>query len=57
MTDEDVNEKTKKPQRQRPTEPLPRNFKPFWLFLTFILGLTVLIALAAYVVDRSVYGW
>lgn len=45
-----------KARRQRPTEPLPRNFKPFWLFLLFILGLTVLIALAAYLIDRSVYG-
>lgn len=43
-------------RRQRPTEPLPRNFRPAWLFLLFILGLTATIALAAYIIDRSVYG-
>jgi len=40
----------------RPTEPLPKSVKPALLFLGFLFTVTVVIAGAAYVVDRQIYG-
>ncbi|MBL4713716.1 MAG: hypothetical protein ABJQ98_06410 [Alloalcanivorax venustensis] len=42
--------------RERPTEPLPKSVKPALLFLGFLFMVTVVIAGAAYVVDRQIYG-
>lgn len=44
------------PLAQRPTEPLPRSFKPAWIFMLMLLLVVVGIAFAAYVVDRAVYS-
>ncbi len=44
------------PHRDRPTEPLPKSVKPALLFLGFLFMVTVMIAGAAYVVDRQIYG-
>ena len=41
---------------QRPTEPLPSNWKPLWRFLLFLFCVVAAIALAAAVVDRMIYG-
>jgi len=43
-------------QHERPTEPLPKSVKPALLFLGFLFMVAVVIAGAAYVVDRQIYG-
>ena len=43
-------------QTERPTEPLPSSWKPAWRFLLFLFVVVAGIALAAAIVDRSIYG-
>jgi hypothetical protein len=55
MTDEPSKTSSTTP-RQRPTEPLPTSYRPFWLFLLFIFLVVAGIAASAYLVDRAFYG-
>ena len=43
-------------QLPRETEPLPTTAKPALKFLLFLAGVVGTIALAAYLVDRAIYG-
>ncbi|MED5238875.1 MAG: hypothetical protein VX379_04790 [Pseudomonadota bacterium] len=43
-------------QLPRETEPLPKTARPALMFLLFLAGVVGFIALAAYVVDRAIYG-
>lgn len=54
MTDNQPENRTD--PRQRPTEPLPASFRPFWIFLMLLFVLVAAIALTAFLVDRAVYG-
>lgn len=44
------------PGGRRPTEPPPSNFRPLWMLLLFLGGVTALMAVTALVVDRIVFG-
>ncbi len=46
----------KYPDGRRPTEPPPSNFRPLWMLLLFLGGVTALMAITALVVDRIVFG-
>ncbi len=41
---------------ERPTEPLPATIKPAMKLLAFLGAVVALIAIAAIVVDRMIYG-
>ena len=59
MSDEQGNLNTHKREqrnRRRPTEPPPSNFRPLWMLILFLAFVTGMLALAALVVDRVVYG-
>ena len=48
--------KTQETRTPRETEPLPQTVKPALLFLLFLAGVVATIAIAAYAVDRMIYG-
>ena len=51
-----MSQKTDYKGMRRPTEPMPSSFKPFWRLLGFLAGVTLSIALVAFLVDRMVQG-
>ena len=48
--------KTQGSRAPRETEPLPKTVKPALLFLLFLAGVVATMAIAAYAVDRMIYG-
>lgn len=48
--------KTQEPQTPRETEPFPKTVKPALLFLLFLAGVVATMAIAAYTIDRMIYG-
>ncbi|MDF1637733.1 MULTISPECIES: hypothetical protein [Alcanivorax] len=48
--------KTQETRTPRETEPLPKTVKPALLFLLFLAGVVATMAIAAYAVDRMIYG-
>lgn len=51
-----MNEEQQNRNEPRPTEPLPRDWKPAWRFLLFLFCVVAGIAAAAAIVDRMIYG-
>ena len=40
----------------RQTEPVPASFKPLWWLMAALAGLIAFVAVAAFIVDRMIYG-
>lgn len=51
-----MSERNSASKPQRPTEPLPGTVKPALRFLIFLGAVVAFVAIAAAIVDRTIYG-